>query len=180
MPRTQRRPWLLLLLIGLPAALVLIALGIEQYLQEGPNYDEIEDGLYLGGHVKSPPRRTRAVLNLCEQPDPYTCEVHVHARIVDAAPAPSLNWLRTQVEWIDNQLREGRKTYVHCMNGVSRSAMVVAAYLMFKHDWTVPQSLEFIRTKRPIVRPNPAFMPLLEEWQKALHAPRLLPDSPSH
>lgn len=179
MPRTRRRPWLLVLLIGSPASLVLFALGIEQYLQEGPYYDQIEDGLYLGGHVKSPPRRTRAVLNLCEQVDPYSCESHVHKPIIDAAPAPSLNWLRTQVEWIDEQRREGRRTYVHCMNGVSRSGMVVAAYLMFKHNWTVGQALEFIRTKRPIVRPNPAFMPLLEQWRQEMYVPTPPPDNPS-
>lgn len=166
MRRAFRRPLIALVLAGL--ALVVALIAIEQYLQPGPNYDRIEDGLYLGGWVESPPWRTRAVLNLCEHDDPYTCEVHEHRPIADAAPAPSLDWLRKQVEWIDRQRNEGRRVYVHCRNGVSRSGMVVTAYLMYKYSWTLDDALAFVRTKREGVRPNPAFRPLLDEWEREL------------
>src|SRR6266511_1064271 len=93
------------------------------------NYSLIEDGLYMGGSVNRPPPRTTAVLNLCHSRDPYRCQVHVWDSIPDAAPAPSLDWLRDQVEFVHAQRRAGRTTYVHCSAGRSRSGMVVTAYL---------------------------------------------------
>src|SRR5260221_9221283 len=75
----------------------------QTYLDEGANYSRIEDGLYIGGHVKHPPRRTRAVLNLCEVEDPYRCDVHLWEPIPDAGPAPELAWLRRMVEFVDAQ-----------------------------------------------------------------------------
>src|SRR5262245_26354642 len=86
---------------------------------EEPNYSRIEDGLYQGGDVASPPWRTRAVLNLCETPDAYSCEVHVWEPIPDATPVPSVDWLRARVEWIDAQRQQGNRVFVHCRNGVS-------------------------------------------------------------
>jgi hypothetical protein len=168
MRRILRRPLILILIAGIVVVCGLLA--VEQYLQPGPNYDRIEDGLYLGGRIESPPWRTRAVLNLCEQADPYSCEVHVHEPIPDAAPAPSVDWLRKQVEWIELQRREGRKVYVHCLNGVSRSGMVVTAYLMYEHNWSMAEALAFVQSKRSGVRPNPAFRPLLEKWEHELRA----------
>jgi protein-tyrosine phosphatase len=35
---------------------------------------------------------------------------------------------------VDANRRAGRTTFVHCRNGVSRSGMVVTAYLMWKND----------------------------------------------
>jgi hypothetical protein len=167
MTPTRRRRLLIPLLVG-GVVLVLGLWGVEWYLRPGPNYDRIEDGLYLGGRVESPPWRTRAVLNLHEEPDPYTSEFHAHEPIPDAAPAPSLAWLRERVEWIDGHRREGRKVYVHCRNGVSRGGMVVTAYLMYEHGWPLADALAYVQSKRPGVRPNPAFRPLLEEWEAEL------------
>ena len=35
----------------------------------------------------------------------------------DAEPAPTLDWLRVQVEFIDAERAAGRTVYVHCRNG---------------------------------------------------------------
>ena len=169
MPRKWRSPFALILC----AALVLVGaayLVVAVVTWEEPNYTRIEDGLYQGGNVSSPPWRTRAVLNLCESPDPYTCETHVWEPIPDAAPAPGIAWLRERVEWIDDQRRDGNRVFVHCRNGVSRSGMVVVAYLMHKNRWSRDEALAFVRSRRPITRPNPAFMELLAEWEKVVLA----------
>lgn len=133
-----------------------------------PNYTRIDDDLYQGGLVSSPPWRTDAVLNLCEQSDSYTRETYAWEPIPDAAPAPSLAWLRERVDWIDTQHQSGKRVYVHCYAGVSRSGMVVVAYLMKKHRWSRDETLEYVRSRRPITRPNPAFMELLLEWEKVV------------
>lgn len=170
-----RRHFLIFALLGLFLIVWLGLLGLLWWYQPPVNYSLIEEGLYLGGYVDSPPPGTRAVLNLCEIADKYSCDECLWESIPDAEPAPGLDWLRKMVEFIDKKRQAGLTTYVHCRNGVSRSGMVVTAYLMYKHNWTRDQALEFIRTKRPQVRPNPVFMDLLKEWEHALHDPATSP-----
>lgn len=148
------------------AAAVGLAL-VQEAAHEKPNYDQIEDGLWLGGLVPKPPPGTTAVLNLCETEDPYHAATHVWRPIGDAAPAPDLAWLAGRVDEIGTWRREGKQVYVHCRNGVSRSGMVVAAYLMATRHLTRDEALALLRTRRPDVRPNPAFLPLLAEWERA-------------
>ena len=157
---------LLLLLACLAAWLVLLMVRSQQ---ESPNYSEIEDGLWMGGFVHDFPPGTDVVLNLCETkdncPPGVVCDWQA---IPDAAPGPSLDWLRDRVSFVSQQRQAGRTVYVHCAAGVSRSGMVVVAYLMQRNHWSRDQALEFVREKRPQVRPNPAFMELLLEWERLL------------
>ena len=132
----------------------------------------IEERLYMGGYVSTPPPGTNAVLNLCEKKDPYQCETHAWVPIDDGPPAPDLGWLRRQVEFIDARWKAGDTVYVHCVAGVSRSGMVVIAYEMYKHNWTRDEALQFVRSKRPVTRPNPAFWDRLREWQFELRDQR--------
>jgi hypothetical protein len=132
------------------------------------NYTLIEDGLYLGGNENEPPPGTSAVLNLCEMEDPYRCEFHVWDSIRDGRPAPSLDWLNEKVAFVEKHRSAGRTTFVHCYQGVSRSGMVVAAYLMKQHGLKLDDALSRIRKKRPGVRPNAAFMELLRAWEREL------------
>lgn len=155
---------LVAILLGLAGSWLILRLE-ERPNQAPPNYDLIEEGLYQGGHQKEPPPGTTAVLNLCEREDSYRAQVHRWESIPDRDPAPSIDWLREMVTFVDTQRQAGRTTYVHCMAGISRSGMVTTAYLMFKNDWTRDQALEFVRSKRPQTRPNPAFMELLLEWE---------------
>jgi hypothetical protein len=167
--RWSRRRVYLVLLISLLAICGLVYWGVDHFTQEPPNYTLVEQGLYMGGSVTDPPPRTSAVLNLCEKADPYQSEVHAWEPIRDGAPAPGIQWLHRQVEFIEAQRRAGRVVYVHCLNGISRSGMVIVAYFMRKNQWQRDQALAFVRSKRPGVRPNPAFMDLLSEWERAEH-----------
>lgn len=133
-----------------------------------PNYSQIEPGLWLGGFVDAPPPGVTAVLNLCETKDPYSAEIHAWEPIRDAEPAPSLEWLKERVAWIDAQRAAKRDVYVHCQQGVSRSGMVVTAFVMRRDGLSRDEALATLRAKRPDVRPHPTFMRLLEEWQAAL------------
>jgi protein-tyrosine phosphatase len=157
--------------VALAAAALGIAaayLAAEWYARERPNYSRIEDGLFLGGSVPRPPPGATAVLNLCEAADPYQAEVQRWEPTADAEPAPSLDWLRRQVEFVASQRQAGRTVFVHCRNGVSRSGLVVAAYLMRREGWPRDEALGYLRSRRPEVRPNPAFMRLLREWEESL------------
>jgi len=160
-----RRRFLVFALLGCVAAWLGL-LWVESSSGDEP-YSSIEDGLYVGGSVPKPPRGTKAVVNLCDREDPYQVD-HLLWEPIDGGQAPSIEWLRQVVEFIDTQRRKGHTTYVHCLAGMNRSGMVVTAYLMYEHGWTREQALTFARSKRPQIQPNPAMMRLLAEWERTL------------
>ena len=51
---------------------------------------------------------------------------------------------------------------------MSRSGMVVTAYLMYEHNWPRGLALAFVQSKRPRIQPNPRLMRLLIEWEQVL------------
>ena len=48
--------------------------------------------------------------------------------------------------------------------------MVAVAYLMWANGWGRDAALDYVRVKRPGVRPHPVFMALLAEWERELRA----------
>jgi hypothetical protein len=155
----------------LPALLVgigLVLFGLVAADERDHNYSLIDDGLFMGGNVGRPPPGTTAVLNLCQKKDAYHCDTQVWEPIPDHAPAPDLDWLRRQVEFIAARRKAGNIVYVHCSAGISRSGMVVIAYEMHKNHWTRDEALKFVRAKRPHTHPNPAFMNRLLEWERVV------------
>lgn len=64
------------------------------------------------------------------------------------------------VRYID----QGDVVLVHCFAGVSRSASVVIAYMMYHKEWTYEEAYEYVKFKRPMVEPNQGFVRQLKEW----------------
>jgi hypothetical protein len=179
MRRIWRRQWPVLVLATATIAVLIVHLVVALYSRDEPsqrypttNYSVIEDGLTMGGMLAEPPSGTQAVLNVGQAEDPYQAEVHRWRPIPDdPKKAPSLDWLREQVEFVDQQRRAGRPVFVHCQAGISRSGLVVAAYLMKRDGLTRDGALAVIRARRKIANPNPAFMQLLLEWQEVVKKP---------
>ena len=61
------------------------------------------------------------------------------------------------------------KVLVHCREGVSRSASIVIAYLMIRHQYTVENAIKEVITHRWI-RPNPNFQRQLVQLEFRLRA----------
>lgn len=164
-PRTR------ILLIALPLA-VAAALSLPRLLEPAPpppDYNQVEPGLYIGSHTPSAPPDAAATLNLCENDDPYRTPIYQWSPIPDAAPAPSLDWLNTQVAFITAQRAANHTVYVHCNAGKSRSALVLTAYLMQQRHLSKADALALLQSKRPIVHPIAPFMDLLDQYQSTLH-----------
>ena len=68
---------------------------------------------------------------------------------------------------------------VHCAAGVSRSASVVVAYLMYKKGLSLDDALDFVKSKRECVDPNFGFREQLQIFDQILKKYRkeLFPDS---
>ena len=167
--KTGRRIWILVVLAMCAGAVGGYKVYVDRLKYEegrsGGSFTLIEPGLYMGANGEKPPDAT-AVLSLTFIEDRYTAEVYKWQPIYDAAPAPSIDWLREQVAFVDVQRRAGRTVFVHCDAGVSRSGMVVVAYFMWREKWSLEKSLAFVKFKRPMVNPNRTFMELLREWEK--------------
>jgi protein tyrosine/serine phosphatase len=56
------------------------------------------------------------------------------------------------------------KIYIHCYEGTSRSASLVIYYIMREKEWDYDKSYEYVKSKRPWIRPNKGFRKQLREY----------------
>ncbi|VDN38899.1 unnamed protein product [Dibothriocephalus latus] len=70
----------------------------------------------------------------------------------------------------NERLANGTRCLVHCKMGISRSGATVVAYVMKEKGWDLKKSLDYVRSKRPCVNPNPNFLRQLETYQGILEA----------
>ena len=70
---------------------------------------------------------------------------------------------------IDDIRKQGGKTLVHCVAGVSRSASLCMAYLMRCKGMTLKDAYKLVKSKRPVIHPNPGFFRQLVEFEKFIH-----------
>lgn len=88
---------------------------------------------------------------------------------VDDAPTSNISrYFHRTTDYMDEALRGGGKVMVNCVMGWSRSASVVAAYLMAKKGMSSQEALETIRRARPI-RPNPGFLQQLADYENLIN-----------
>lgn len=57
---------------------------------------------------------------------------------------------------------------IHCYAGVSRSASIVIAYLMFLNRWPFPRTLAYVKERRKAVNPNSGFIRQLQKFDRVL------------
>ena len=73
---------------------------------------------------------------------------------------------------IEANENRGGSTLIHCFGGRSRSATFVVAYLLWKNEDNSPkklqETLEFVKQKRSLVKPNEGFMKQLKDWEKVI------------
>jgi len=67
---------------------------------------------------------------------------------------------------------EKHRTVLHCQQGISRSATIVIAYIMWKNNLTFRQALDYVMKRRPVVSPNGGFMGQLLLWEVVLQNSR--------
>lgn len=61
------------------------------------------------------------------------------------------------------------KVLVHCHAGISRSTSIVIAYLIKQHNMTLPDALNYVKTKRWQCHPNSGFIAQLNIWENMVH-----------
>ena len=73
------------------------------------------------------------------------------------------------VKRIIDARKEGKKVFVHCLAGISRSTTLLSAYYLYvglpdNPRPSVKEVVRFIQKKRPFARPNPGFLKQLREF----------------
>lgn len=63
-------------------------------------------------------------------------------------------------------IASGGTVLVHCFMGKSRSAAIIAAYLIARHRMTVHESLAFLTAIRPQIQPNTGFLRQLAQFER--------------
>ena len=86
-------------------------------------------------------------------------------------------WFETACCFIEESLKNGGKILIHCYHGVSRSATILAAYILqarlqntlnthiINKSCTVEDVLSFIKSRRAITCPNEGFEAQLHLWR---------------
>ena len=70
----------------------------------------------------------------------------------------------TSINFIENS----KICYVHCQAGISRSASIVIAYVMYKLKINFDEALKYVKDKREYIYPNNGFSLQLKDLDKVL------------
>ncbi|KAM9858873.1 protein phosphatase Slingshot homolog 1 [Aulostomus maculatus] len=112
------------------------------------------------------------ILNVTREIDnffPGTFSYH-NIRVYDEEATDLLAHWNDTYNFIVKAKKNHSKCLVHCKMGVSRSASTVIAYAMKEYGWSLEKAYSFVKQKRSITRPNPAFMRQLAEYEGILDA----------
>jgi protein-tyrosine phosphatase len=133
-------------------------LSLRYYARRSGRWNVVTPNVWIGRtltrreSVEARAAGVTAVLDLTgELAEPYPLRAIDHYRnvpILDLT-APTRAQLDEAVAFVDQQVRAGRIVYVHCKAGYSRSAVVVAAYLIRAgHADSPAAALDLIRKRR--------------------------------
>ncbi|TFK74953.1 phosphatases II [Pluteus cervinus] len=92
-------------------------------------------------------------------PETIPLEHRLHIPIADKSDVDILSHMETTTAFIGAALsaNEANIVLVHCVQGISRSATIVCAYLVATKRMQGPQAIEYTQSKRGIVCPNLGF-----------------------
>lgn len=94
---------------------------------------------------------------------------HLQLRVPDIIVPPA-EAITAAVDWIDDQVKDGRNVLVHCAKGRGRSATLLAAYLMAHRGMNYDEAHELLRSQRPLTKLEPRHRRRVEEWYAAWKA----------
>ncbi|KAG1664329.1 hypothetical protein FOA52_011643 [Chlamydomonas sp. UWO 241] len=136
----------------------------------------IADGLYLSGDLVARSRETlRAsgithVLNcvgfICKEYFVDEGLIYRTYYLQDTPGEDILSVLYDALEFVDGAIKSGGHVLVHCSQGVSRSATLVIAYLMWQTGGSYDEVFARVKARRGVTNPNIGFTCQLLQWQK--------------
>ena len=83
-------------------------------------------------------------------------------RMVDIDDQPLFPKLEIAYKFI--KLNNKGNILIHCYRGKSKSACIVAFYLMKEKGWDYDRCYQYMKERRPIAEPNPGFAEQLRQY----------------
>ncbi|XP_051891082.1 dual specificity protein phosphatase 14-like [Pristis pectinata] len=93
---------------------------------------------------------------------------YLRVPLPDLPHAPLSLYFDTVADRIQQVSRLGGRTLVHCVAGVSRSPTLCLAYLMKHHGQSLREAHNWVRSRRPLIRPNSGFWRQLIDYERRL------------
>lgn len=90
----------------------------------------------------------------------------VKYKVLDVT-VPSHDILTQGVDWMADQIEQGKTILVHCAKGRGRSAALLAAYLMREEGMSFEEARTLMRSKRPLTKLENRHKRQLESWLQA-------------
>jgi protein-tyrosine phosphatase len=134
---------------------------------------EIVSDLYLSSYNDLKVTSNSFVVN-CTKDLPMINGLNMRIAVDDDMSTTAINDMYLSfpnvVEKMHTHLEKGCQVIVHCRAGQQRSAAVIAAYLMAKHNYFLVDAIKYIRfKKRDAFFFNVNFQDSLVKYEKLLH-----------
>ncbi|KAJ6232451.1 dual specificity protein phosphatase 19 [Anaeramoeba flamelloides] len=138
----------------------------------GNTIDPVDHGLFLGNAKGSCDKELLKkhnithIINVCYEPNRFPKDfVYYQHKLYDSNAVFILSEFPKFISFIGEALKKkGNNVFVHCEKGVSRSATVVLAYIMYKYQINCDQAYQFVQENRPEIQPNKGFIQQLRLW----------------
>ncbi len=132
----------------------------------------IEDFLWLGNSIEAKDiedlkkKGIKKILSIWDRKGPnYKDNEFIHKK-VKIADVYTCNIIKHFGECL-NFIKGEEKVLVHCLQGSSRSASFVVAYIMWSQKKTFTEAYDFVKSKR-FINPNEGFQEQLKMFGKLL------------
>ncbi|KAF5269200.1 hypothetical protein FQR65_LT02501 [Abscondita terminalis] len=111
-----------------------------------------------------------ATIELPDTPLPDSNVKYCRINVYDAPNEDIKQHFSKCSDLIQNIASSGGKTLLHCTAGVSRSATLCIAYLMKHHELTLLDAYNYLKLRRPIIKPNCGFFKQLIDYEIELYS----------
>ena len=92
---------------------------------------------------------------------------YLHLGVCDDDPQNDITTILDPcVRWIHQGCESGGKVLVHCWSGVSRSAIVIMAYLVSQKSKSAVDAYHMVVARRRTVDPWPGYLQQFQAWAK--------------